>query len=347
MSNVKYLLPPVKQQFKANLHTHSRLSDGSLTPAEVKELFHNAGFSIVAMTDHNIVADHSELSDEDFLFLTGGEFNMTPPEYTQSKGKKGKNYHFCFIAKQPDNLWQPFPMKRIREFTVPYVAKSQPEDMPHAYDLEQVNAIIARANEKGFLVTYNHPVWSMQDYTDWSGLKGLWAMEVCNAGCIALGLNEHNENVYHTMLRLGMRIVPVCASDMHDPQSKSGYVYYDKAWCMVCAEKLDYESVIRALEQGDMYASLGPEIHELTMESGVVNIRCSPAVTIQLETHARTQQLAIPKDGAQTIDGAQFDLNGWIQEEKDTPGAFFRITVNGPDGCYAVTRAYWMEDILK
>ena len=346
MSQKVYLLPP-GQQYKANLHTHSRVSDGFFTPAEVKQMYKDAGYSIVAMTDHNIVADHSALSDGDFLFLTGAEFNMTPPEYSQSKGKRGKNYHFCFIAKRPDNLWQPFPMGRIREFSVPYVEKSRPENMPHAYDLEQVNAIIARGNEMGFLVTYNHPVWSLQDYTDWSGLKGLWAMEVCNTGCVAGGFTEHSANVYHTMLRLGMRLFPVAADDMHNGVQQSGKSDFGGAWCMVVAEKLEYASVIDALERGDFYASIGPEITELTLEDGMVDIRCSPAVSIQVETHARTQRLVIPKDGAQTIDGARFDLKEWMEEEKDAPSAFFRITVTAPDGTYAVTRAYWLDELFK
>lgn len=74
----QYLIPPMRQ-YKANLHTHSRVSDGSFTPVEVKEMYKSAGYSIVAMTDHNIVADHSELSDEEFLTLTdeGGNYAVT------------------------------------------------------------------------------------------------------------------------------------------------------------------------------------------------------------------------------------------------------------------------------
>ena len=346
MSREIHLLPPAERQFKANLHTHSRISDGALTPAEVKDLYKNAGFQILSLTDHNITVDHSELSDPDFLMLTGGEFNINTPEYTPSKGKHGKTYHFCMIAKRPDNLWQPFPMARIREFSIPYVEKTRPENMAREYDLEKVNAIVERADEMGFLVTYNHPVWSLQDYSDWSGLKGLWGMEICNAGSISGGFSEHNAGVYQDMLRLGMHLVPVAASDMHRPQSKSGMTYYNTAWCMISAEKLEYASVIEALEKGNLYASLGPEIRSLTWEDGKIRITCSPVRSIQAETHFRTTKLALPKDGALTMEEAEFDLSEWAEAERDNPGAFFRLTLNDPEGNYAVTRGYWLSELF-
>lgn len=340
-----HLLPPVEHRFKANLHTHSRISDGVMTPAEVKALYKNAGFQIVAMTDHNIMADHSELSDDDFLMLTGGEFNVNDPEFQPSKHKRGKTYHLCMIARRPDNLWQPFPAPMKREFAIPYIKKTRPEDMPRVYGIKEINDIIAKANEMGFLVTYNHPVWSLQDYSDWSGLKGLWGMEVCNSGSVASGYTEHNATVYQDMLRLGMHLMPVAASDMHEEKSRYGMVYYNTAWCTVCAEKLEYDAVIAALEKGDLYASLGPEIESLTWEDGKVRIRCTPVRSIQVETHFRTTRLAIPKDDAATMEEAEFDLSEWVEQERDTPNAFFRLTLTDPDGNYAVTRAYWLSEL--
>ena len=345
MSQEIHLLPPVERRFKANLHTHSRISDGALTPAEVKELYKNAGFQIVAMTDHNIMADHSELTDDGFLMLTGGEFNINDPEFQPSKHKRGKTYHFCMIAKRPDNLWQPFPAPRKRDFAIPYVEKTRPEDMPRGYDLKEVNDIIARANEMGFLVTYNHPAWSLQDHSDWSGLRGLWAMEVCNSASIASGYTEHNSAVYQNMLKLGMHLMPVAASDMHEPRSRFGMIYYNTAWCTVFAEKLEYATVIAALEKGDLYASLGPEIHSLTWHDGKVRIRCTPVCSIQVETHFRTTRLAVPKDDAITMEEAEFDLSDWVEQERDTPDAFFRLTLTDPCGKYAVTRAYWLSEL--
>ncbi len=41
--------------YRGNTHTHTRLSDGSLTTREVAALYRNAGYHFIALTDHNRV----------------------------------------------------------------------------------------------------------------------------------------------------------------------------------------------------------------------------------------------------------------------------------------------------
>lgn len=40
-------------QYKSNFHTHKDLSDGSCTPKEMIDIYHNAGYDILAITEHN------------------------------------------------------------------------------------------------------------------------------------------------------------------------------------------------------------------------------------------------------------------------------------------------------
>lgn len=42
-------------RYKANLHTHTTRSDGSLSPQEVVDRYHTLGYKILAITDHNEV----------------------------------------------------------------------------------------------------------------------------------------------------------------------------------------------------------------------------------------------------------------------------------------------------
>ncbi len=67
------LLPARGKFYKANLHMHTTISDGELTPEEVKRVFSDHGYSIVAFTDHEIIVPHNDLTDEHFLALTGFE----------------------------------------------------------------------------------------------------------------------------------------------------------------------------------------------------------------------------------------------------------------------------------
>ena len=68
---IKYLLGGKGQFYKANLHSHTTLSDGLLTPEEVKALYKEHGYSIVAFTDHDILIPHKDLKDDSFLPLNG------------------------------------------------------------------------------------------------------------------------------------------------------------------------------------------------------------------------------------------------------------------------------------
>ena len=76
----KYLLPNDVNWYRANMHNHTTFSDGHMTPEEIKEAYMNHGYSIVAYTDHEILLDHSELSDENFLAITSSEYSITERE---------------------------------------------------------------------------------------------------------------------------------------------------------------------------------------------------------------------------------------------------------------------------
>ena len=336
----KHLLPQVEKYFKTNLHTHTNISDGALSPEEVIALYKNAGYSILSLTDHNVIVDHSDKTTEDFLLLTGMEANINDDGYVPTKGFWGYTYHLNFIAKRPDNLWQPVVTIGKRETAKPYEALVDSEKMDKIYDVDQINAMIAKGNEKGFLVMYNHPVWSRQSYPDYIPLKGLWAMEMRNNASIRSGYDENNHQVYQDMLQAGMRIFPTGTDDAHAEKSMFG------AWIMLGAEKLTYESAIEALEKGDFYMSCGPEIHSLTLEDGFLEIECSDASEITVETHARSARRAKHAPG-ELMNHARIDLTQFFFWASEVPkdNAYFRVTVYGPDGSYAATRAYYVSEL--
>jgi len=103
----KYLLPQEGTFYKANLHCHSTISDGKLTPEEIKKAYMEKGYSIIAYTDHDVMIDHSDLQEENFLPLCGYEM-----EVNQKKDDPNNNHpyrkccHMCLIALEPDNKTQ-------------------------------------------------------------------------------------------------------------------------------------------------------------------------------------------------------------------------------------------------
>ena len=336
MKNQKHLLPVVDRYFKANLHTHSTISDGKLSPAEVKEAYKSKGYQILALTDHKVIVDHSHMTEPDFLMLTGIEVN-----YNDTQTKPGyylKTYHLNLIAKRPDNLWTPVKPAPSYLNSHAYFPLENYEEMDTCYDPESVNAMIARANEMGFLVMYNHPTWSGQRYPEYAPLKGLWGMELRNSECCLLGHNENNTRVFTDLLNLGNKVFPLGTDDLHQIRALG------LSWIMVGAQELRYDSVIDALEKGDFYMSCGPEIHSLTLEDNILRISCSDAQHILLETHSRFARRAQAVDGAYLRE-AEFDLTKLFEQSGDIPEAYFRLTVTAPDGTYAATRGYYLQEL--
>ena len=331
---MKYLLPSVKF-YKASLHTHSTVSDGKLTPQEVKELYKARGYSILALTDHHVIAAHPELNDPEFLALTSIELGLDSEDYAPPQSFFGKTYHVNLIAKEPNNLWQPYAPKKVTEENRVHVEQARWDPTPRVYDIDILQKMLDRAKEEGFLAIYNHPTWSGNRYPDYAPLKNLWAVEIRNTHNCLMGYDDNNAKVYEDLLMLGNRLGVVAADDTHRPHTIGG------SFTMIGAKSLTYEAVIEAMEKGDVYASCGPLIYSLTLEGTMLRITCDPAAEICLETHARHAQ----RKAGEGITEAEFDLRVLMEKSAGDPDAFFRLTVTAPDGKYAVTRAYFLDEI--
>ena len=107
---MKHLLPQ-KPFFKANLHTHSTISDGKLTPEEVKAVYKERGYSILSITDHSVMIPHNDLTDPDFLMITGTEIDFP-------LSGSAKTCHLCMLSRDPQLQWIPFldpgPVEHMR-----------------------------------------------------------------------------------------------------------------------------------------------------------------------------------------------------------------------------------------
>ena len=54
-----WLLPEQGTFYKANLHAHTVVSDGKLTPEEMKREYQKRGYSVIAYTDHRVYRNHA------------------------------------------------------------------------------------------------------------------------------------------------------------------------------------------------------------------------------------------------------------------------------------------------
>lgn len=340
----KYLLPQTGNFYKANLHCHSTISDGELSPAELKEAYMAHGYSIIAYTDHNILLSHDELTDENFLALHGYEWDVTdrvtPPACP-------KCCHICLIALEPDNMKQIcwhrnqdiyfYGNGRNYKHLVQFY-EDEP-DFERSYNVDCVNEVIKKAREHGFFVTYNHPTWSQEDYSDYINYHGMNAMEICNYTSKNGGFPEYNPRVYDDMLRSGKRIFCIAADDNHchtDMNTPYGDCF--GGFTVIKAENLEYRTITKALEAGHFYASQGPEIKELWYEDGELHITTSPAQRVDFYFGIRHAG-SVKADGEKLVEQAHCKV--------PENAIYVRATVWDEHGKPADTNAYFVDELNK
>ena len=336
----KYLLPEEGNFYKANLHCHTTVSDGRRTPAEIKADYMAHGYSIVAYTDHDLMYPHPELTDDSFLAMNGYEMECNSPGEVWGRQRV---CHMCLVATRPDIDKQVCYHQETRGYTclnhgpaydlAPQIAKYDEEnaDFERVYTHECISEMMRRGREAGFFVTYNHPTWSLEDYSDYMGYHGMHAMEIVNYGCLSGGFDDYNPRVYDDILRGGERIYCIAADDTH-----LGTVDAFGGFTMIKAPSLRYEDVGQALLDGSFYASEGPLIHALWLEGDTLHIECSEAELITLNTGVIHTSIKRAPEGG-NVTSADFRLLPYFR--------YVRVTVRDARGKHACTHAFFLDDL--
>ena len=345
----KFLLPENAKYYKANLHSHTVLSDGMKTPEENKAYYKSLGYSIVAFTDHDIYCQQQDLTDVDFVALNGFELEY----FEDDAWDNGKCAHFCYIAKDPDNAAFGYNEKKCFDW--------EASKIPHEpvigglytnnckarrYDTEFINADIAKGRELGFFISYNHPTWSMERYPDYIRYKGLDTMEIFNHDAAyprTIGVAD-DSRVYDDFLYSGQRIKCIATDDNHNfvpdeligSDSGGGFI-------QIAPDKLDYASVIKALEEGNYYACAvsdpkkcdAPEIKNLWIEDGSLHVETSNAARIMVIKDKRPVLFKY-SERDEYITEAVLQLGEY---------EWFRVVVTDEYGNKAFSSAYFADEI--
>lgn len=344
----KYLISKELNSYKANLHCHSTLSDGKLSVEKIRDEYKKHGYSIVAFTDHNCMFNNYEkLLEPDFLPIVGMEVSI---DDTRSPFNINRVVHLCFLSKDPKKTVQPFYCQSGIDWLVNcgFLPKEIADNIEHngitiddgLYN-QKVNDVIKAVNNEGFLVTINHPFWSLLNYNDYANYEGAWGIEVYNTGC-AKGMGDVNdERAYDDMLKCGKKIFPICADDNHNHHPFSSYLSDSfGGFTMIKAKNLEYGEIMTALENGDFYSSTGPQIHEIYFEGDRLHIECSEAKEVILNVLTRDGRRKANDDGS-PITSADFTIDPVIT------GGYFRVKVVGLDGSSAYTIPYYVDELIE
>lgn len=254
----KYLISPKLNQYKANMHSHSTLSDGKYEVEFLKEEYKKRGYSVFAFSDHVQVHDLRHLDDPEFLTLVSAEMDV-PPNYDREKESFNcvKCFHYNVFAREPDNREEPVRIRGI-------------------YESEGVKAGIEDAKSKNYFVSANHPGWSLFDEKDFGAIEGLDAIEIGNSITATFGGGlSFMHDIYLYMLRNGQRVLPLGGDDNHSfckPLSNPNNDSF-KNFTYILSDKLEYKSIINALDNGDAYYSAGPQFLEIEANGDDITVK--------------------------------------------------------------------------
>ena len=339
----KILLDENLNFYRANLHCHSTISDGKKTPEELKEFYRSRGYSAIAYTDHNVFIPHNDLTDDSFVALNGIEYDFNEGPWTLNV----KVCHLCMIAKDQSERTDPFfrAGSYRSEKLKPWLDRTDNDmtqpDTKRIYSGEFISEFMRSAHSKGFYSTYNHPVWSLESYPQYSGYTNMDAMEMVNYSSVIEGYDDDNGHCYDDLLNQGKRIYAIATDDNHNHQPD------DSPRCdsfggstVIAASELTYDALIKALEAGSFYAAsgssthFGPDIKSIVFEDGRVTIKTSPSRSIQMITATRSCRAAYPNPGGQTSEATFALVDGEI---------WFRFVVIDSEGYKSYSNAYFVD----
>ena len=316
---LNYLIPETGNAYKANFHCHSTNSDGAFSPEEIRRLYRENGYSIVAFTDHWTYVDNSALSEPGFLALSGYELNFDLREGPNRRLLR--TCHLCAIARDPKHC-APIPGEG-------------------EYDIAGINRAIEALNAGGFIVNLNHTSWSAMPEEDIRSIRGIVGMELFNSTCDFAF--QGRAELYHYMQAIigGRHLLPIAADDNHygtfgrgKPRAAEDCC---RAFLMIKADRLEYEAVLDAYLAGHYYCSNGPRIHSAYIEGDWLVVDCSPVRRAYLKTKYVTFNDAVVRRH-DTLTHVEFDLT---QFRKDCP--FVMVLLEDESGRFACTVPYYFH----
>ena len=290
--------------YKGNLHSHTTNSDGMLTPKESAELFKSRGYAFLCITDHDRYSDYSgELGDENFLILPGYEASAVLYSGITLR-RRIKVHHVNAILGTSE-------MQRRAVCVRPEHLEFLPQRVFFGSwnGAAVLQEMVGRMERCGFIAMYNHPVWSRVSEYEFTGTRGLFAMEIFNYNTVNESGTGFDTLHWDLMLREGRRILGAATDDNHNEGK------FDDAcggWITVKSERLTHDEIITNILAGNYYSSSGPEIYDWGVKNGRAFVSCGAVSRVNFIAGGCVNDGASVLCGApdETMEYAEYKLSG-------------------------------------
>ena len=107
-------------------------------------------------------------------------------------------------------------------------------------------------------------------------------------------------------------------------------------FAMIMPEEFTYGTVIDAMEQGNMYSSMGPTFKEVWMDGNKIHIECSDVERTMVFTGSKGPKKLVAEPG-KTINTADFEI--------DDRAICVRVSVMDSRGNFADTRGFFRDEL--
>lgn len=235
--------------YTGNLHTHTTLSDGTASGAQMADGYRALGYDFLAITDHNTITGiPEEYADrEDFLVIPGAEVQVL------CNGSWGCELLALDVPELPGKKTGP----RWNDFIPPPIQQA-----------------IDRVGEMGGIPILSHPNISGVRSTRLMELERLAGIEICNvcAGGRSLSLVHWDD-----ALSAGKMLWGTAVDDAHEVPSP----FVPRAWVVAKSSALTKRAVLEAIRNGWFYASTGPRITDLGICGDEVVVKTTPVRRIE------------------------------------------------------------------
>lgn len=245
---------------KTALHTHTSDSDGELRPEAHALHYEWAGFDVLTITDHWTLT--SVPSTEHLLVIQGAELAVDPIA-------KGRFTEILAIGIA-DIPADPGGDRAYWERIDNYEFKTFPD----------LTTAAANITGQGGAAYIAHPYWSGLTPDIVLGADGVTGMELFNTSADRECGRGDSSYLWDLALEADLTSYSAIATDdSHYPAFDIG-----AGWTMVRAAERSREAVLEALQHGAHYASTGPVLHDVRREGDEVEVRCSPAASVVLQS---------------------------------------------------------------
>jgi hypothetical protein len=227
------------------LHAHTTRSDGDLEPHELVRRYEEAGFDVLAITDHWIRTPPP--AAKRLLVLPGAELDAFLPE--------ARRYaHVLALGVEED---------------------PEPPADPDAFPGLAETA--AWVSEHGGVAFIAHTYWSGVGVEEFASCDGLAGLEVYNAACQLEVGRGYAGLQWDEVLERRRNWLGIAVDDSHHPDHDCGL-----AWVWTRCEERSAAAVLEALREGRFYSSTGPEILDVVVTNDAVEVRSTPSTAVTL-----------------------------------------------------------------